>query len=56
VGEKLAVLGGPKAVPDGTIKPWPPITDVDRQMVMASIEGGMFVTDDEQIDRSALSG
>jgi len=40
VSEKLAVLGGPKAVPDGTIKPWPPITDVDREMVMASLEGG----------------
>jgi dTDP-4-amino-4,6-dideoxygalactose transaminase len=35
---KLAILGGPKAVPDGCIKSWPPITDVDRKYVMASLE------------------
>jgi dTDP-4-amino-4,6-dideoxygalactose transaminase len=34
----LAIHGGPKAVPDGTIKEWPPITDVDRQFVLASLE------------------
>ena len=34
----LAIHGGKKAVPDGTIKDWPPITDVDRQMVLASLE------------------
>lgn len=38
--EQLAVRGGPKAVPDGTVKNWPPIDDVDRSMVMASLEGG----------------
>lgn len=37
--EKLAIKGGPKAVPDGTIKPWPPIDDGDRKMVLASLEG-----------------
>ena len=34
----LAILGGPKAVPDGTIKDWPPIDDTDRKMVMAALE------------------
>ncbi len=38
--EKLALLGGPRAVPEGTIKPWPPIDDTDRKMVMDSLEGG----------------
>ena len=41
--EKLAIKGGAKAVPDGTIKPWPPIDDVDRKMVLASLEGGQHV-------------
>ena len=35
---KLAIKGGTKAIPDGTIKDWPEITDVDRQYVMASLE------------------
>ena len=30
--------GGPKAVPDGTLKSWPPIDDADRRMVIASLE------------------
>ncbi len=38
--EQLAVRGGPKAVPDGAVQNWPPIDDVDRSMVMASLEGG----------------
>lgn len=37
--EKLAIFGGPKSVPDGTVKPWPPIDEIDRKMVMASLEG-----------------
>lgn len=37
--ETLALHGGSPAVPPGTVKPWPPIDDVDRQMVMASLEG-----------------
>lgn len=36
---ELAMLGGPRAVPEGMIKPWPPITEVDRNYVMASLEG-----------------
>jgi len=33
-----AILGGPKAMPDGMIKAWPPIYDLDRQYVLASLE------------------
>jgi len=36
--EKLAIKGGPRTVPEGTIKNWPPIDDVDRKMVMAALE------------------
>lgn len=34
---KLAIHGGPKAVPEGLLKGWPPITDVDREYVLASL-------------------
>lgn len=37
---QLAILGGAKAVPDGMLKSWPPISDLDRQYVMASLESG----------------
>jgi len=36
---KLALNGGEPAVPPGTIKKWPPIDDVDREMVLASLHG-----------------
>ena len=35
----LALNGGEKAIPDGAIKPWPPIDEIDRKLVMASLEG-----------------
>ena len=38
--ERLALKGGPRAVLEGAIKPWPPIDEVDRRMVLASLEGG----------------
>ncbi|HEY3418327.1 MAG TPA: DegT/DnrJ/EryC1/StrS family aminotransferase [Armatimonadota bacterium] len=37
---QLAILGGAKAVPDGMMKGWPPVGDLDRQYVLASLEGG----------------
>jgi perosamine synthetase len=37
--DSLALFGGPKVVPDGTVKKWPPIEDIDRKMVMAALEG-----------------
>jgi len=35
---KLAILGGEKTIADGTIKRWPPIDEIDRRYVMASLE------------------
>ena len=32
--KKLAIDGGERAVPEGAIKPWPPIDDRDRQAVL----------------------
>ena len=43
MAEKLAIQGGPKTIPDGTIQPWPPIDDIDRSMVVASLEGHQHV-------------
>jgi len=37
--EKLAVHGGPRLIPPGTIKPWPPIEVIDRRMVLDSLNG-----------------
>ncbi len=37
MGQKLALHGGQKAVADGLVKPWPPIDDLDRDLVLASI-------------------
>lgn len=38
MGVKLAINGGVKAIPDGTIKPWPPVDDTDRKFVLDSLE------------------
>ncbi|NLX60031.1 MAG: DegT/DnrJ/EryC1/StrS family aminotransferase [Phycisphaerae bacterium] len=40
MASSLAIHGGKRAVPEGLVKPWPPIDDVDRKMVLASLEGG----------------
>ena len=37
---KLAIHGGERAVPAGLMKPWPPVTALDRKLVLASLEGG----------------
>ncbi|UCC88213.1 MAG: DegT/DnrJ/EryC1/StrS family aminotransferase, partial [Anaerolineales bacterium] len=37
---KLAIHGESPVISGGTVKPWPPIDDVDRKMVLASLEGG----------------
>ena len=36
---KLAINGGKRAVPQGAIRKWPPVDEVDRRMVLASLEG-----------------
>ena len=40
MAEKLAIFGGAKAVPDGLVKPWPPIDESDRRMVLSALDGG----------------
>jgi perosamine synthetase len=37
---RLAIRGGEPAVPAGTVQPWPPIDEIDREMVLASLQGG----------------
>ncbi|MCA1807899.1 MAG: DegT/DnrJ/EryC1/StrS family aminotransferase [Kiritimatiellia bacterium] len=37
---KLAINGGKPVIQKGLIKSWPPISDLDRKLVMASLEGG----------------
>jgi len=36
---ELAVYGGEKCVPEGTVRPWPPIDQADEDMVLASLRG-----------------
>ncbi len=36
---KLAVFGGEQTIPPGTIKPWPPIDEVDEKYVLSSLHG-----------------
>jgi len=38
--EGLAILGGKPAVAPGSIKDWPPIGELDRKLVLESLEGG----------------
>ncbi|MCY2924327.1 MAG: DegT/DnrJ/EryC1/StrS family aminotransferase [Planctomycetota bacterium] len=38
--ERLAALGGRRVIPEGAMKPWPPIGKLDRELVLASLEGG----------------
>jgi len=39
MSDLLAIKGGTPVMPPGTVKPWPPIDDTDRKMVMDSLEG-----------------
>ena len=42
MSDKLAVLGGEKAVPRGMIQGWPPVDSTDEEMVLASLRGGQL--------------
>ena len=37
--DKLAINGGKPVIPAGMVKPWPPISALDRKMVLASLNG-----------------
>jgi len=43
MGDKLAIHGGERVVAEGMVKPWPPIDAVDREMVVASLDGHQHV-------------
>ncbi|MBI3947446.1 MAG: DegT/DnrJ/EryC1/StrS family aminotransferase [Armatimonadetes bacterium] len=40
MGEKLALDGGDRAVPQGMVQAWPPLTQQDRDAVMAVFDSG----------------
>jgi len=40
MSDQLAILGGKRAIPEGTIADWPPIDETDEKMVLASLNGG----------------
>jgi perosamine synthetase len=40
VSTKLAIHGGSPTIPEGTIKPWPHVTDADREAVLAVMAEG----------------
>ena len=40
MAETLAVNGGPREVPEGMVKSWPPITEADKQAVLAVLDSG----------------
>jgi len=39
MAEKLAIRGGTRLIPEGTIKKWPPIDETDKKLVMESLLG-----------------
>ena len=42
MGEELAIKGGPRAVPEGSIKTWPPLLQQDRDAVMAVFDSNVL--------------
>lgn len=52
--EQLAIHGGKPTVPEGTIKPWPHITDADRQAVMEVLSSDS-INEQRKIQSEALS-
>ena len=51
---ELAIHGGKPTVPEGTIKPWPHITDADRQAVMEVLASDS-INEQRKIQSEALS-
>ncbi|MCK4783915.1 MAG: DegT/DnrJ/EryC1/StrS family aminotransferase [Desulfobacteraceae bacterium] len=46
----LAILGGAKAVPDGVLKRWPPITQADRDALVGVLDSGLSSAETPNID------
>ena len=47
LNKELAIFGGEPAVPKGLIKPWPPIDDIDRKLVLESLESNKHTVGDQ---------
>ncbi len=54
MSEQLAIRGGQPTIPEGTIKPWPHITDADRQAVMEVLSSDS-INEQRKIQSEALS-
>ena len=54
MSEQLAIHGGQPTIPEGTIKPWPHITDADRQAVMEVLSSDS-INEQRKIQSEALS-
>ena len=52
--EQLAIHGGEPTIPEGTIKPWPHITDADRQAVMEVLSSDS-INEQRKIQSEALA-
>ncbi len=42
MAEQLAIQGGPRAVPEGSVKTWPPLTQQDRDAVMEVFDSNVL--------------
>ena len=54
MSEQLAIHGGQPTIPEGAIKPWPYITDADRQAVMEVLSSDS-INEQRKIQSEALS-
>ncbi len=54
MAEQLAIRGGKRTVPEGAVKPWPEVTDADRQAVMAVFDGPK-ITDQQRVQSEGLA-
>ena len=54
MSEQLAIHGGKPTIPEGTIKPWPHVTDADRQAVM-EVLSSESINEQRKIQSEALS-
>ena len=54
MSEQLAIYGGKPTVPAGRIKPWPHITEADRQAVM-EVLAGEGINEQRRIQSDKLS-
>ena len=42
--QKLAIRGGTRLVPEGTIKKWPPVDETDRRLVLEALAADNHAT------------